>query len=51
MSLDPLLEIIYEPNSEDWSERNKAAFKCLFGSPQGRYKQSAAAEFATAQDA
>jgi 5-methylcytosine-specific restriction protein B len=41
MSLDSLLEVIYDPNSEDWTKRNETAFKDLFGSPNGRYKQSA----------
>jgi 5-methylcytosine-specific restriction protein B len=41
MSLDSLLEIIHDPNSGDWAERNKTAFESLFGSADGRYKQSA----------
>jgi 5-methylcytosine-specific restriction protein B len=44
MSLDSLLEVIYDPNSGDWAKRNEAAFKDLFGSPGGRYKQSAEKE-------
>src|SRR5579884_2160911 len=41
MSLAPLLEIIHSPMQNSWSERNKAAFEALFGSPEGRYPKSA----------
>src|SRR5215831_13611188 len=42
MSLAPLLEIIHSPMKDSWSERNKAAFEALFGSPEGRYPKPAA---------
>ena len=42
MSLAPLLEIIHSPTQDAWSERNKAAFEALFGSPEGRYPKQAA---------
>ncbi len=41
MSLAPLLEIIHSSTQDAWSERNKAAFEALFGSPEGRYPKSA----------
>jgi 5-methylcytosine-specific restriction protein B len=41
MSLAPLLEIVHSPTQESWSERNRAAFDALFGSPDGRYPRSA----------
>jgi 5-methylcytosine-specific restriction protein B len=41
MSIPLLLEIAHSLKQESWSERNKAAFDALFGSPGGRYpKQS-----------
>ncbi|HEX4170632.1 MAG TPA: AAA family ATPase [Bryobacteraceae bacterium] len=41
MSIQLLLEIAHSFKQESWSERNKAAFDALFGSPGGRYpKQS-----------
>jgi 5-methylcytosine-specific restriction protein B len=41
MSIPLLLEIAHSFQPESWSERNKAAFNALFGSPGGRYpKQS-----------
>ena len=50
MSLAPLLEIIHSSMKDSWSERNKAAFEALFGSPEGRYPKTAAkwlAEYGT----
>lgn len=39
----PLLgEIVQSQTQEAWSERNKAAFEALFGSPEGRYPKGAA---------
>lgn len=41
MSIQALTEIVHSLKQESWSERNKAAFETLFGSPGGRYpKQS-----------
>jgi len=41
MSIPLLVEIAHSLKQESWSERNKAAFDSLFGSPGGRYpKQS-----------
>jgi 5-methylcytosine-specific restriction protein B len=41
MSIPALVEIAHSLKQEAWSERNKAAFESLFGSPGGRYpKQS-----------
>jgi 5-methylcytosine-specific restriction protein B len=42
MSLAPLLEIIQSSSQDSWSERNKAAFEAMFGSPEGRYPKQAA---------
>ena len=42
MSLAPLLEIIHSSTQDSWSERNKAAFKALFGSSEGRYAKASA---------
>jgi 5-methylcytosine-specific restriction enzyme B len=41
MSLAPLLEIIHSSTQDSWSERNRAAFEGLFGSPEGRYPKLA----------
>jgi 5-methylcytosine-specific restriction protein B len=44
MSIPVLVEIVHSLKQEAWSERNKAAFEGLFGSPAGRYpKQSSKA--------
>jgi len=41
MSIQSLIEIAHSSKQEAWSERNKAGFEALFGSPSGRYpKQS-----------
>jgi 5-methylcytosine-specific restriction enzyme B len=40
MSIEALVEIIHDPNGS-WSDRNKEAFKDLFGSAGGRYPQNA----------
>ncbi len=41
MSIPALVEIVHSSTQDSWSERNKAAFETLFGSPGGRYpKQS-----------
>ena len=42
MSLALLLEIIHSSTQDSWSNRNKAAFEALFGSPEGRYPKTAA---------
>jgi 5-methylcytosine-specific restriction protein B len=42
MSLAPLLEIVHSSTQDSWSERNRAAFEALFGSPEGRYPKPAA---------
>lgn len=41
MSLDALLDLIYNPSDGDWGERNQSAFDALFGSPSGRYPVAA----------
>jgi 5-methylcytosine-specific restriction protein B len=41
MSLQPLLDIINTGKTDRWTERNKAAFQSLFGSPGGRYPKPA----------
>jgi 5-methylcytosine-specific restriction enzyme B len=42
MSLARLFEIIHSSKQDSWSERNRAAFEALFGSPEGRYPKPAA---------
>ena len=42
MSLARLVEIIHSSTQNSWSQRNKAAFDALFGSPEGRYPKPAA---------
>ncbi len=41
MGLDPLLDIVHSLTLDSWTERNKAAFTALFGSPDGRYPKQA----------
>jgi 5-methylcytosine-specific restriction protein B len=41
MSIQALVEIAHSVKQEAWSERNKAAFDTLFGSPGGRYPKQA----------
>lgn len=41
MGLVPLLTIVHSQQQDSWSERNKAAFESLFGSPDGRYPKPA----------
>ena len=41
MSLQLLLDIISSGNTDRWGDRNKEAFKALFGSPAGRYAKPA----------
>src|SRR5579871_3769656 len=40
MSLANLLEIIHSPKQGEWAKRNEAAFDALFGSENGRYRDS-----------
>lgn len=44
MSTTSIVDIIHSCSSGDWSERNKTAFEALFGTPGGRYPQSAEKE-------
>jgi 5-methylcytosine-specific restriction protein B len=41
LSLALLLDIIHADKQESWATRNDAAFKALFGSPDGRYPKAA----------
>ncbi|MGA2689744.1 MAG: AAA family ATPase [Candidatus Korobacteraceae bacterium] len=41
MSLNPLVQLVHSLQQSEWSKRNEAAFKALFGSPEGRYPKAA----------
>lgn len=42
MNFPLLLQVVHSQTQEGWSERNRAAYDALFGSPVGRYPKSAA---------
>jgi 5-methylcytosine-specific restriction protein B len=42
----PLIDLIYSPNLEHWSEQAKAELRGLYGTPQGRYPSRAASTMA-----
>jgi 5-methylcytosine-specific restriction protein B len=41
MSLAPVIDIVHTITQDSWAERNKSAFKALFGTPNGRYPKPA----------
>ena len=42
MGLESLIDLVQAPAQGSWTDRNRAAFEALFGSPDGRYPKNAA---------